>query len=346
MEKIDDFLLGILRKHYEPEKDEIGNSGTTGAACAFLIKSEETIISFLNTPDRMELEFAPLNSYFRRILHRLSRRYNLSHRVEATNIFNSSSTLRKVYLSKPVGEDLIKDGPVLKCCDWIEGGVEYSGDIKYKIKGEVKESEDGKETVLEFQSQAAQISKPKFKILKRSSNATSPIINHSPEGQEISTDLTSSNSKKLSLEEREANYQAVRDRIFEGFASSPDSPLQDSQNLHETQLSACTNSQDSPVQTSLFSPLNPDAIPFDFSICDSKISIDHIFLITSKSTSSPLSHKKLTQILSKFPSSCAVIKSLTFPADSCFLLLKNGTKTVESDSDFNIQKWEPEFYLD
>ena len=92
MEKIDEFLYDILNF----------DSNSSGGAGEFLLKSEKAIISFLKDVNRSELEFPGLNSYYRRIIHRLGRRYNLVHRVEATSIFNETSTLRRIYLAKPI----------------------------------------------------------------------------------------------------------------------------------------------------------------------------------------------------------------------------------------------------
>jgi hypothetical protein len=87
-------------------------------------------------------------------------------------------------LNKPVGEDLISSAPLLKCCEWIEEGVEYSGDINpllplllktppvkelHSKKDETSTNGNGcsndksKTDLTGIESQG----KPKFKILKR-----------------------------------------------------------------------------------------------------------------------------------------------------------------------------------
>ena len=371
MEKIDDFLLGILREYFYPIEAEAAGEGTgpsisVTAAGKFLMKSEETIITFLNTADRVELDFPPLNSYYRRILHRLSRRYNLSHRVEATNIFNSASTLRKFYLTKPVGEDLVGAAPVLKCCEWIEGGVEYNGEIRISggqkgdtVKDISSSSSSSRANDVIKPVDPADAPKAKFKILKRqSATDENPIVSGTTEAQGCVSPL---NSNGLSLEEREAKYQAARERIFEGFTSqsiaqscaqSGDSqtavpetrPLDTLPLDSQSAVSGILPLDSLPPQSAL-SPLNPDAIPFNFIPLTSPTSIDHIYLITS--TSSPLSLKALNQILAQFPPTNAVIKCRSVPTDSCFLLLKaSGVTTPTDDANWLVRKWEPEFYLD
>lgn len=348
MEKVDDFLFGILKQRFASETD--GTSSNAAAAAGnFLLKSEENIISFLNTPDRVELEFPPLNSYYRRILHRLSRRYNLAHRVEVTNIFNSASTLRKVYLTKPVGMDLISAAPVLKCCEWIEGAVEYTGDIKLtSIDEKKKESRSPKDFKYPLESKTktkieSSQEKPKFKILKRQTTDE----NDSSDGQSSAPVLPLSVGG-LSLEEREAEYQAVRDRIFEGFTSTESAQMISESSQSTEPAQTILFKQYPPPTPPLISPLNPDAIPFDFSLTPTPTptnTVNHIYLISS-TTIVPLSHTILTQILSKFPSEAAVVKCRSLPTDSAFLLVKGCEVGVMSDANLEIRKWMPEFYLD
>lgn len=369
MEKVDDFLLDILRQHFALDAAASSNSTAAGN---FLLKSEENVISFLNTPDRMELEFPPLNSYYRRILHRLSRRYNLAHRVEVTNIFNSASTLRKVYLTKPVGTDLVSAAPLLKCCEWIEEAVAYSGDIK--LAGGAIEEDEGQR----LKTKAATLSdsktktkspiesaleKPKFKILKRQSTEEKggplAVASSSSEGQSPGCSALALSAGGLSLEEREAKYQSVRDRIFEGFTGLPAESTESqptvapaAQSVEPVAQSAELVQTSRPVPLSTQSPsqvLNPDAIPFDFTPTASPTptsTVNHIYLLTSSSAAS-LSHSVLTKVLSKFPSGCAVIKSRALPTDFCFLLVKDCEQEITSSgANCEIQKWVPEFYLD
>lgn len=364
MEKVDDFLLDILRQHFALDASASSNSTAAGN---FLLKSEENVISFLNTPDRMELEFPPLNSYYRRILHRLSRRYNLAHRVEVTNIFNSASTLRKVYLTKPVGTDLVSAAPLLKCCEWIEGAVAYSGDIKLAgvaIEEEEKQLKTKVATLSDSKTKTkspieSTLEKPKFKILKRQSTEEKggPLVvaSSSSEGQSSGCSALALSAGGLSLEEREAKYQSVRDRIFEGFTGLPAESTESqatvapaAQSVEPAEL-VQTNR---PVPLSTQSPsqvLNPDAIPFDFTPTASPTptsTVNHIYLLTSSSAAS-LSHSALTKVLSKFPSGCAVIKSRALPTNFCFLLVKDCEQEITSSgANCEIQKWVPEFYLD
>ena len=354
MEKIDDFLLNILRDFYSESEVESNNGVSsitstanslntspnspnyaTIAAAKFITKSEETIISFLNTSDRMELEFPPLNSYYRRILHRLGRRYNLAHRVEASNIFNAASTLRKFYLTKPVGEDLLSEAPVLKCHEWIEAGVEFTGTVQ-KLQSLKNKKEKKKSKESSSKSVDTSTVKPKLKILKRQTTdepAVSPLTISSEPSACVSP------TSGLTLEELEAKYQAARERIFEGFTEADsvdaDGLKSDSAQLAEPQS----------LQITVTSPLNPEALPFDFTLTAST-SIDHIYLITSPPTSPPLSPEILNQILSQFPAGCALIKTRLLPADSCFLLLKGDLQPNLKRTDCIIRKWEPEFYLD
>ena len=370
MEKIDDFLLGILRDHFITESEEsAGISSNSGAASNFLLKTEETIISFLNSNDRLELEFPPLNSYYRRILHRLCRRYNLAHRVEATNIFNAASTLRKVYLTKPIGEDLLIAAPLLKCCEWIEAAVEFDSEIKFTGQKIVSRKSTDKSSAVKIKTSAATEPqaqpKPKFKILRRQAADEKSSPGPVPFGADAGMAPSSANG--LTLEEREANYQAVRERIFEGFngqlpveslqSSQQSEPPADMDPQSNVQCEGLIVDPQSNVQCDsrivdpqphppLLSPLNPDAIPFDFSLAARTDAIDHIYQVTSTSAL-PLSRETLNQLLSECPPSSAVIRSRSVPTDFCFLLVKTSeVKAVPSGPHWLIQKWEPEFYLD
>lgn len=362
MEKIDDFLLSILRDFYSESEVDSNNgvssttstadsstdshntNNATTAAAKFIMKSEETIISFLNTPDRMELEFPPLNSYYRRILHRLGRRYNLAHRVEASNIFNAASTLRKFYLTKPVGEDLLAEAPVLKCHEWIEAGVEFTGTVQEfqglkSVKNKKNKSkESSSKSNKSSKSVDTSTAKPKLKILKRQTT-DEPAVSALTTSSEPSACVS-----PTTLEELEAKYQAARERIFEGFTEA-DSVDADGLQSDSAVSDSLQPAEPQSLQITVTSPLNPDALPFDFTLSAST-SIDHIYLITSPPTSPPLSTESLNQILSQFPAGCALIKTRLLPADSCFLLLKGDLQPNLQSTNCIIRKWEPEFYLD
>lgn len=199
MEKVDKFLYIILKNSCD--------GGPSTAAAEFLQKSEETIISFIQNESRSELEFPPLNSFYRRIIHCLGRRYNLVHRVEVTNIFNSNSTLRKIYLTKPVEEQQKQKFPILKSSDWIVDLERERGIIEIiktkKIRTSKKQMEKTATT-------------PKIKILKRETTATTETATQS---SSVATTPVLA-LENLTLEEKEAKYQAARDRIFEGFTSN------------------------------------------------------------------------------------------------------------------------------
>ena len=213
MEKIDEFLYDILNF----------DSNSSGGAGEFLLKSEKAIISFLKDVNRSELEFPGLNSYYRRIIHRLGRRYNLVHRVEATSIFNETSTLRRIYLAKPIGFN--EELPILKCSDWLPLKV-CKSELIILNEEKLKKKKPKSTAVITDE-------KPKFKILKRSSEQ----VNHQQPKEEASfppqltfpTSLPSSTlespMESLSFEEREAKYQAARDRIFEGFTGDEDKEI-------------------------------------------------------------------------------------------------------------------------
>lgn len=245
MEKIDEFLYGILKQNFTE------TSSSSEINFNFLCRSEDFIISFLTCRNRFELEFPALNSYHRRIIHRLGRRYNLVHRVEPTNSFNLNSTLRKIYLNKPVeieecAVDTVKQldfnfpsFPLLKCFDWLKESISIQNDQIFILINPhkdlkdsnkpisehltiIKKSSKKKNTLVSNSEVTRQTATPKFKILKRdttnqitpsslSSSTTSPtIISSSPLNQLPFLE-------SLSLEEREAKYQEARERIFEGF---------------------------------------------------------------------------------------------------------------------------------
>lgn len=212
MEKVDKFLYIILKNRNSYYCD----GGPSTAAAEFLQKSEETIISFIQNESRSELEFPPLNSFYRRIIHCLGRRYNLVHRVEVTNIFNSNSTLRKIYLTKPVEEQQKQKFPILKSSDWIVDLERESGIIEIKKTKKIRSVKKQVEKTA---------TTPKIKILKRETTATkeTPTAVTSQSSSVASSPLLA--LENLTLEEKEAKYQAARDRIFEGFTATEDAVI-------------------------------------------------------------------------------------------------------------------------
>ena len=375
MEKVDEFLYDILKRNNEVDF-------VSKAASTFLQKSEETILIFISSSDRSELEFPPLNSFYRRIIHRLGRRYNLAHRVEATTIFNAELTLRKVFLTKPVGEneDLL---PILKCVDWLaerENGREKNilvetAKIKYKpSKSEKKMVEDSK-----GEDEAIDVKVPKFKILKRSTPPQPETFSSPSPSSPSSSNLPSIDG--LSLEEREAKYQAARDRIFEGFKGEETdesiltvnnseyneclvndySPNYNdynhcSESIVNHPVNNNTNTNTSPLFT-FNSQLNPDAVPFTLPL-PPKLEINHIYLVKAKSKTVPLTRSDLKSIISTL-SSGVTIKTRILPCDSAFLLTEGKVSVTgpepktETEAEMSadkckwvISKWVPEVYLD
>lgn len=183
----------------------------------FLNQSESLIRSFCSTPNQHTLDFPRLNSYYRRIVHCLGRLYGLDHHVEPTNLFNSESTLRSMSLSKGDTWTALQI-PLLKCQEFIEIGQEAGLEIIFDSVSEpVKEQENPVklETPIEQQKTEPVQNKPepKIKILKRTNQAIAPVTT-SP------TATHSSQSPQTSIEEREAIYQAARERIFKDFSSN------------------------------------------------------------------------------------------------------------------------------
>lgn len=376
MEKVDGFLYDILYRNYCDSGDT-----QTASAAAFLEKSEETIASFFQSDERSELEFLPLNSFYRRIIHCLGRRYGLVHRVEPTNLFNSTSTLRKIYLTKPVGTGGDSVLPILKSSDWIGGKEKPCGLIETSKKSP-------KPTKKTSKTPKVSVDKPKFKILKRSSDsaAVSPVT--APLLPQLET---------LSLQEREAKYQAARDRIFEGFTedtgaliegiesgmnilgvstvnSTGDNEVRDNiitkdNNINSTDYScnnstkySCNNSTEdsSNNSTDVNTPtdntptsggLNPEAAPFSLDLISEEeeppIEISHIYTVTPISESAQLSQEHFKNLLAAHPT--ATIKTRSVPTDFAFLLLsvsdQNGQLSLKSEH-YQITKWIPEFYVD
>lgn len=211
---LDKFLLDCLRQ---------GNPVNTH----FLNQSESLIRSFCFSPTQHTLDFPRLNSYYRRIVHCLGRLYGLDHHVEPTNLFNSESTLRSMSLSK--GDTwTLKFIPLIKCQEYIqisdECGLEI---ILNSITPELTtneskpiESHETKPTAPNNTNPIKQVQskpEPKIKILKRNNQSTTPVIT-SP------APLSTTPSSQPSIEEREATYQAARERIFKDFASNEAKP--------------------------------------------------------------------------------------------------------------------------
>lgn len=352
MEMIDEFLYILLQE----------NSNVS----TFVLKSEDVIITFLNEKDRAELEFPPLNSYYRRIIHRLGHRYNLVHRVEVTNVFNTNSTLRKIYLAKPVGETEKFEGPLLKCSDWFPRDEGKAAELvilreSSKVSSRVKKGKPEKyEKTVETCSTDP---KPKLKILKRNSSqqSSSTTTDAPPQSPSILA------LEALSLEEREAKYQAARERIFEGFVCETETavsiepvktggPAETSDKVEissETRIPAQTEilaseSEPQPETTTDTAPtqLNPDAAPF--SVCpvqEPTIKINHIYTLTP--TADPLTRQDLQEILGLSPSLC--IKTREIPSSFAFILTAGSESdglTTAVEKKWAISKWVPEFYLD
>jgi hypothetical protein len=368
MEKVDKFLYIIL----ENRNCSYGGVGGNVRAADFLQRTEDMLISFIQNEERSELEFPPLNSFYRRIVHCLGRRYNLVHRVEATNIFNSNSTLRKIYLAKPVGDQQKFQGPILKSSDWIAEIERENGIIETFCLKKLKNIRR-KKKVTEEKSKPVT---PKIKILKRETSTV-----ETSDSSQFSSVATSPllALEALTLEEKEAKYQAVRDRIFEGFTMEEseetcyqnfyDVPVIDSKTLHVKAAADALNPVsvilapeisepyvDAPNMSSskpsCSTPLNPDAIPFSFtpvveeSTPEPVIEINHIYTIIP--TSGQLTRDHFKEIIATYPT--ATIKTYAFPADFAFLLLNDNNRNIDDISLCNekwiISKWIPEFYLD
>lgn len=357
-EKVDKFLYNILFQNY------VTNCGNPAAE--FLQKSEETIILFVQRDERSELEFPPLNSFYRRIIHCLGRRYNLVHRVEPTNVFNSTTTLRKIYLTKPLGFSHV---PFLKSTDWIEviereSGLIETSNLPKKPKKLRKPTSEAKPEIV-----------TKIKILKREP-ATVKI-----EEKSVPAVLA---FETLSLEEKEAKYQAARDRIFEGFVvegleglegkgevkSSNESTTSEKCFTDSTLSSTTTSSVNHSVNTvnhpvntvnhftttttttATTAALNPEAVPFTFSplspmefVEEPVIEINHIYTLRPVGATTELTRDHLKEILTVLPT--ATIKFHRLPTNLAFILLKPGDKIENLCSDqWTITKWSCEFYLD
>ena len=357
MEKVDKFLYLIL----ENRNCFDGGTGSPSAASEFLQKSEDMIIFFLKNEDLTELEFPPYNSFYRRIIHCLGRRYNLVHRVESTNTFNSHSTLRKIYLVKPIGDFQKFQGPILKSTDWI---VDF-----YREAGIFETLSPKKSKKIRSKKAVEKVEIPKIKILKREREREIPT--NEAVGPEITSPLLA--LENLTLEEREAKYQAARDRIFAGFiAEDLNEKLSNASNNFEVSNYLFTDvkndvQEDGAVmhtdhyttaiktenQVSLSKRhstlLNPDAVPFTFkpvvedeAAPEPVIEINHIYTITS--SAGQLTRDNLKEILANHPR--ATIKVFTCPSDSVFLLLPSDENICVNSDKWTFTKWIPEFYLD
>lgn len=376
MEKVDGFLYDILAGQ--------GDGKFDGNAASFLFKTEDSIISFLKCSDRMELEFPPLNSFYRRIVHCLGRRYALVHRVESTNIFNAASTLRKIYLGKPVGLDFVADGPLLKCSDWIPCEQAASELITLEDSMKVVDGIKKKKEKDGSKKPAANTpAAPKLKILKRASGPDSPVV-------ETLVESTS----QLSLEEREAKYQAARERIFEGF--SADISTETAEVLNGTAVAEVSTAKSSEATKDIDTAnstevdtksvedvsaddketvgaesnknsisdtlstatnamtLNPDAVPFSFTrsnipVDATRMQINHVYVIKPLDPSNLLTAKDLQALLDTATSFSKTFKTRKIPTDFAFLLI--GSNSAADDSilslscTVSISKWKVEEYL-
>lgn len=389
MEKIDEFLYTIINQNSNSSANWI-------EAKKFLKKSEKLLVKFLMEKDRVELEFPPLNSFYRRIIHRLGRRYNLVHRVEATNLFNENSNLRKIYLARRIGEEeKLEDLPILTCSDWLpldfggEDGLEsellvLNESSKNKHKKNSLRKQSSTEEKEKKASSSNESKAPKIKILNRASRPESLQSSHLP--SPTTTNFESSPSpinagmESLSLEEREAKYQAARERIFEGFTGECEpveinrvSETKESKESKDTELSDIADIADitditepkdienehpvtsipksvTPVPepvTSASSQLNPDALPFSFvpTTPEPEIKINHIYTVTSP-MSHPITREDLKELLKSIYPRVAVIKTRQIPTNFAFLLLKKDEIIELEGGKLVISKWKPEFYLD
>lgn len=352
MEPVDCFLYEILSKSLDFSDQNV----------QFLCRSEDAILAFLFSSDRTELEFPPLNSYFRRIIHRLGRRYNLAHRVETTNLFNVDSTRRKIYLTKPVSldqETFFSALPLLKCVDWIPERVQS---IQLCVLSTLLQSNDNDNLLLTNTSStnlsstnssttsslSTTITKPKFKILKRIIESVPETLNGNASSP--------SNNQIISIEEREAKYQEARDRIFQGFVESE-----------------ATN-EIPPIAPSTVVPtqLNPEAQPFfipqhqlqeteeiekvvDVVVVVEEeqefphITINHIYTIKPINPDCLLSKEDFMQILSLETSnskSPAIIKTRQLPSNFAFILQNSNGTTLKSSDKWTIEKWSPKIIFD
>jgi hypothetical protein len=359
MEPVDCFLYEILSKSLDFSDQNV----------QFLCRSEDAILAFLFSSDRTELEFPPLNSYFRRIIHRLGRRYNLAHRVETTNLFNVDSTRRKIYLTKPVSLDqdtFFSALPLLKCVDWIPERVQS---IQLCVLSTLLQSNDNDNLLLTNTSSTNSSStnlsstsslstplpssttttKPKFKILKRIIESVPETLNGNASSP--------SNNQIISIEEREAKYQEARDRIFQGFVESE-----------------ATN-EIPPIAPSTVVPtqLNPEAQPFFIpqhqlqeteeieKVVDvvvvvveeeqefPHITINHIYTIKPINPDCLLSKEDFMQILSLEKSnskSPAIIKTRQLPSNFAFILHNSNGTTLKSSDKWTIEKWSPKIIFD
>lgn len=292
---VDEFLLTILEKTRRTPAEVVEKKDLQAAQ--FLIRSEESVLGLLESSERNEIEFPPLNSFYRRIIHALARKYDLVHRVEATNIFNSATTRRKIYLMKPVDLDLSRV-PILKCSDWVENGEESVKGISelFVLKSQ-NEANVPKNLQISSVSETNQTSNvPKIKILKRTNNANNssntPDTNVNVQKESIQ-DSTSNSS----LEEREARYQAARERIFEGFNAENGNEyeidnskivMMDNENLLNGAVNSLT------IDNGASSSLNPNAAPYNES--SRIITFNHIFKLTGKN-GDLLTHSDLTNLL-------------------------------------------------
>ena len=231
------------------------------------------------------------------------------HRVEPTNSFNLNSTLRKIYLTKPVEiEECTVDTmkqfdssfPLLKCFDWLEESISIQNDQIFIqinphkdskdsnkpisenltiIKKSSKKKEKGNTLVSNSEVVTRQTAAPKFKILKR--DTTNQINPSSLSSSTTSPTINSSSLlqqlpllESLSLEEREAKYQEARERIFEGFQAD-DEDSDEAVTMPKTEIDSINeelvsfNDTEKNNLSSSSCTLNPEAIPFTLNFSNS-----------------------------------------------------------------------------
>ena len=161
----------------------------------FILSAEAQLLTDLFTKDT--IEFPQLNSYYRMMLHRIARYYNMNH------FYNYNKEKEKIILE---ARDSGKKKPVFSLRELVEPEIlaeEEKKKSKTKNQKDQKDQKDQEKQPEEDPSSSALTKK--FKIMKRPAH----------KGAEGSRSKELQNEKpQKSVQEKEADYERARSRLF------------------------------------------------------------------------------------------------------------------------------------
>lgn len=190
----------------------------------------------------MELEFPPMNSFYRMLAHHVAAYYGLGHFVEPNS--------RSLVVQKNPSSRL----PVLRLIDLVEPVVMQMGPYGGCVQPvpSMQEAAVQQQTAVESSASVPN----NVKILKRNNLPPQTQLSQSPQQRQ-----SQSTQEQKTINERAAEYNKARERIFEGFTPS----AEEEQEIPQKKASVkATPSDEIAAAADNLAPstFNPNAAPF------------------------------------------------------------------------------------